>query len=469
MIVKAKGGLRLGVPATASLWYISSNIIARGATFFFTPLFTRLLSPTEYGVYSLYISLMGIFTVVTTLEISGTLIYRALSRFSGHTERLISSFLGVQTLLSAISLVLYLLFFRSVNALTGLSTHLSVLLIMQVFLNSVEGLYFAKKRYAYEYKRVSLINIISGIASPFLALIFIKTGYSAVARMIAPFIISLAVAVPIIYYSLKNCRVMFWREGWSFIFKTALPMLPHFLALSVMAQGDKIVIARLMGEVAVGKYSVAYSAAVLLLLVSGGISLSVNPFILKNMGERVQKIRTALDGVSRLLAIIILLFLSLIPEVFAIIAPSEYYDAFSVIYPVAVSVLFYFLATTLSTAILHYEKPLIITRNSLFSATVSVFLCIFLVNRLGILGGAYSTLISYILLFILNLFSSRTLVGDFIITLRRCVNSILLLICFAVLLFALRVSAISRLLVIIALLIMLIRESGGYIKALRER
>ena len=460
MISKVKTKLKFNAPATASLWYIFSNIFARGTTFLFTPLFTRLLPPEEYGVYSLYISFMGIFTVLTTLEISGALTYRGLAKFKGEEDSFISSLLGVQLLLTASSLILYTLFRKSVNSVTSLSTPLSVLLILQIFLNSAEGIYFAQKRYFYEYRTVSAINIITGILSPFLALFLIRHGYGGTARIIAPFLVSVFAVVPIVRLILKRGGSLFQKDGWKFTFKTALPMLPHFIALSVIAQGDKIIVARLIGEGAVGSYSVSYSAGIILLLITGGISLAINPYIIKNMSAGKDKIRGALDGVTRLLSIIILLFLSVIPEVFGIIAPPEYYGAFSVVYPVGISVIFSFLATTFSTVILHYEKPMKITKNSLICATVSVILCFFLIKRLGYIGGAYATLISYFLLFALNFFTARKLADTDILSVKKSSVSFLLLFSFSVFLFLLRKIFLARFFVIFALSAMLLYEGG---------
>ena len=71
----------------ASFWYAASNALARGCTLIATPVFTRLLSPEEYAIYPLYVSYMGIFTVLATFEIPGVITYGGLSKFGKNLPR----------------------------------------------------------------------------------------------------------------------------------------------------------------------------------------------------------------------------------------------------------------------------------------------------------------------------------------------------------------------------------------------
>ena len=90
-----KDSSRLRVPAKASLWHISSSILARGIGVAVTPIFTRLLTPEEYGLYPLYNTWIGIISVIITLELTGAVIYRGLQKFSEKKDEFISVTLGL--------------------------------------------------------------------------------------------------------------------------------------------------------------------------------------------------------------------------------------------------------------------------------------------------------------------------------------------------------------------------------------
>ena len=105
--------LSIAKPAKAGIFYITTNIFTKLIALLSAPLFTRLLLPGEYGVYSLYISWMGIISVVCALGISGGAIYRALGKFGESHEDLISSAIGILFLSSAALIILSLVFWRA--------------------------------------------------------------------------------------------------------------------------------------------------------------------------------------------------------------------------------------------------------------------------------------------------------------------------------------------------------------------
>ena len=118
-------------------------------------------------------------------------------------------------------------------------------------------------------------------------------------------------AIPISFMSLKKERNMFDGEKWKYLFKMALPMLPHYLALSIMAGGDKIAIAHIMGDGAIGKYSVAYSVGFIISLITSGISLAVSPWLIRHLGNRNNKeISSKLSSITRAVTLLTLLFLA---------------------------------------------------------------------------------------------------------------------------------------------------------------
>lgn len=460
MITENKRHSNINLPAAASLWYATANIISRGAAFIFTPLFTRMLPPDEYGLYSLYTSYMGIFTVITTLEISGSCAYRGLSKFDGEDrDRFASSALGIQILLSASFFTLYMLFRNRINGTTSLTSSLTVFLFIQVFINSAQGIYFAKKRYAYDYKTVSFINILSGILSPIFALVMIRLGAGGEARVIAPLAVSAVFAVPIISEILKKGKRLYSKDVWKFILSLSLPMLPHYLSLSVIAQSDKIIITKMLGESAVGKYSVAYSAGYMLSLLTGGLSLGLTPWMIRKLKSRdTEKIKHTLSATSSVICAFTLIFLATVPEIFGFIAPIEYREAVPSVYPVSISVIFSFLGTLLTNCILHYDRPRLVLRNSSVSAALSVLLSLFLIGRFGYIGGAYSTLISYFVLFALNCLSCRRLIGASILETKVLIKNVSILLFFGSLLFVLRFSLAARIILIFAVVIIFAPE-----------
>lgn len=449
---------KLNKTASASVWYIASNLISRGIAFLFTPIFTRLLSPSEYGIYSLYVSLMGVFTVLSTLQMSGNVIYRGFARFEGKSRgEFLSSALGAQIMLSAASILLVSVLGDSLSKITSLDTGLTLLLLLQIFLSGVEGFYLAECRYVGRYKTVAKINFSVGIITPLLSLILIRAGLRGYARIISPLLISLAVAIPIAVKIIREGKRLIWLRGWRYLFKMTLPMLPHFIALSIIAQSDKIIIARTLGEGALGKYSAAYSIGFILSYVGSAFTIALSPWIIKKMKlGKGEEVRECIISVGKMIGYATLLFLAILPELFRLAVPSEYREALPVAYLTALSVLFSFLASAITICILHYEKPMLITKNSLTVAAVTLPLAYLLTVKVGFIGAAFYTFLAYAMLFLLNLRSIEKIEAEK--PMVKFSLQIALFLIFSALLFFLRISFAARFLCACAVVLLALPE-----------
>ncbi len=459
---------RLPKTARASAWYMASNIISRGIAFLSTPVFTRLLSPSEYGIYSLYVSWLGIFTVAETLEIHGVIAYRGLKEFEGESDKFISASLGALSLLSLISFTLYIIFQSFLSDITALSPPLILMLVFQVFLNGAEGLYFAKQRYDCNYKRVAFLNIASGTLSPLLALFLIKRGgLLGEARIIAPLLVSFVFTVLMIVYILRKNIKIYDRKIWKYLFSSAIPMLPHYISLSVMAQGEKIIISHAIGDSALGAYYIAYSAGLVLSPLTLGVSTALTAWISKKSSEKSRHlISSVLSELYGTVSLIFLLFFLIVPEGFKLLASPDYYYAISSVYPIGLGIFYYFISGILYNLIFTHGGK--ITKNTVASALLGFVFTLAAVRLFGIFGGAVGTLFSYLLLFILNLASSKKVFGIYPIEIQRAVRSSVVLTVGTLLIMLLSGSLLARMILLPAVIMLLLPSLKRSLFIMRE-
>ncbi|MBQ7333406.1 MAG: oligosaccharide flippase family protein, partial [Clostridia bacterium] len=231
--IKAKlENLTIAKPAKAGIFYITTNVFTKLISLLATPLFTRLLLPAEYGVYSLYISWMGIISVIMALGISGGAIYRALGRFRDNPEDLISSAIGI-LLISVVALSALALVFG--EWITGLPPHINSMLIFEVFLNSAEMIVFAHCRYKYSYVKICLINLLYAVLSVGVAIILIYfTPIKAEARIYSSFFASLVLILPLIRKYLRPNK-LYNKKIWEYLLRLSLPLLPSALSTALIA------------------------------------------------------------------------------------------------------------------------------------------------------------------------------------------------------------------------------------------
>lgn len=460
---------KITLPARASLWYTVTGALERASAFLFTPILTRMLTPEEFGLYPLYVSWMGIFTVFCTLEISGSVIYKGLSKFKSKDDFL-SSALFLMSISSIVFFSLYLLFSESINSLTGLTNEITYILFLQIFLTGAQSIYLSKCKYLYKYRTVALLNILFAVASPLITVVLINlTRLRADARIFASLLVSIILTLPLIITIFKRGRI-FVVEIWKFILKFTLPLLPHFLALTVIAQSGKIITASFFGESELGKYSVALSLGFCLNVLTGGIHSALHPWINRKLiSGRESAIEDTVMTLFLFVGIIILLFLSFAPELLDFIAPKEYASALIAIYPVALSVLFSFFSNIIYSTVTFYEKTYLATAASISSALISLLLNLGFTARLGFVSASVILCLSSIILLVFNFFALKLLTEREIFSPKKLCMRSAFIIAFSIPIYALRETFIARLLIAIALLILLLPRLPAYKALATER
>lgn len=371
---KIKFPKRINERAKASVFYGAANLFSRGIGFLFTPLFTRLLLPEEYGVYSLYTSLLGIFTVLISLEICGSISYKGMAKFNtGGTEEYASASFGVGAILYLGACAIYLAASKFIDGLTGLSPALTLILMTQVFFNTTLGIALSRARYEGKYRLVTTVSLTTGILTPLFSVLLILLGSGGYGRVISPLLTSGAAALLLALPTLKKSRKFYDKDIWKFIFGMAIPLLPHYLALSFIASGDKIIVSKLYGGAVLGKYSVACSLGLTPSLFAGGLTAALLPWVIKSLKAGRERVAAAVcERAVRAVCLMTLVFLTALPELYKIFAPSEYSTALPAAYAAAASVPFSFAVTLSTAALLSVKRPIVISLISLFSAAVGI-------------------------------------------------------------------------------------------------
>lgn len=464
---------RLNVPALAGLWYTASSLIERASAIIFTPIYTRLLLPEEYGVFSIYTGIIGIVAVFATLEISGSAVYRGLREFRDR-DRFTSSALGLISLSTLISLSVYAILQKEINRITGLSTPITLLLFFQVFLNGVRSLRISRAKFSYD-KRLPLIegiffSTVIPAVSIALILLFDKDEY---ARIFAMLFASFIFAIPILFSVLYKGRFrLFDKSTWKFILKHTIPSLPHYLSMALIWQIGKITVGRAFSSAETGLLSIAISVGLIPTLLTVGIQSALIPWISRKLYEErrgKEKIYALISKVFLPLSLCVVLFLLLCPELFLFLGSKNYSAALPAVYPVCASVPLVFLSNLFSAEIIHYGKTYLITIGSAIGAVFCLFFNLLFTLRLGFVFSAASILISFAIIVITYSVILKRKFSHFELPAKRLFYIYAVFILLVILAMLLKISFAARILLGAATLLILLprlRELGPFYKEL---
>ena len=466
---KIKKYFSLRLPAKASMWYIASSVVARGIGALSTPIFTRLLSAAEYGVYPLYLSWLTVASVIVSLELSGGAIYRGLQKYGDRKDEFLSSAFGLFLTVFIGFCALYFSFSYFINSLTGLSTFITTLMLVEIFANTVIGFYTAKARFEYRYKSVSALSLISALSSVLLSVVIILlSDAKGEARIIGSVIALCATGTYALFMLLKNSKGIYSKEVWLFLLKVNVPLLPHYFSISLIMRIGEIAVAKGFGKEALGKYSVAVSLGMALTIITSGILSALSPWIIRKIkAKETENIRELLLLITKALCLICLLLLSCAPELLAILTPPDFHSVLPVVYPIAISVIPIFLSNALTSAEMYFEKSILTAIPSVITATVSVLLTLSILPRVDYRFVGLFVLFAYSLLTLLNVLVYKQISGQNPIHVKPTLVSILLTALYSVILFIFRDVMLSRIILALPLLPVLFilgKQAYGKIK-----
>ena len=384
----------LGVKA--ALWFTICSFLQQGVSFLVTPIFTRLMSTEEYGIYSVFNSWKSILSVFITLQLAGGGFAKGLLKFPNR-DRYQSSLMFLTTISIVVWGSAFILAGDVFAEVLELPTKYLFAMIITLLFHQSFSLWAGRQRFEYKYKSLVALTLTTTICAPCLSVAAIKIGiYSVDARIFSLAVVSAAAYGPIMVMMFVKGKCVFDKRIWGYALPFGLAMIPHALANTVLASSDRIMISRMIGDSEAALYNVGYTIAHVIIIFIQSIMGAFTPWMMiridKNNFENVAKITNALGMLFCLISLIPILAG---PEVVAIMGGDKYAKSIWTIPPVAASIYFVFLHCLFSVVQFYYEKKIFILSASCSAAILNVILNYFFIGKFGYLAAAYTTLVCY--------------------------------------------------------------------------
>lgn len=384
----------------ATLWITLCSFLQRGLSFITVPIFTRLLSTADYGSVSVYQSWEMVAMYVATLGVTYGGFNNGMIRFKDDLEGYTTSVVGLVLALGVLWIALCYTLSDNVVALTGMPLVLASLLFVEVIVKGIYDIWVSRMKFDYEYRKLVPASLVLSIAVSALGILFVVMASDKVlARVLSFVLVEAAFAIVLGGCMLKRSKRLFKWEYWKFTLLFNIPLLPHYLSQVVLSSSDRIMIANMCAASDAGIYSIAYSAGMIMTLLTNSLNSTVVPWLYRALAakelRRISKTSiTFLGG----LALIVLVVDILAPEVVAILAPGEYSEAMTLVPVIAASVFFMFMYSYCSNIEFYYEKTGLAAVASVLAAVLNVILNAVFIPLFGYRAAGYTTLACYVVL-----------------------------------------------------------------------
>lgn len=429
--------------------YFASTALISVTRFFLIPIYARYLSPEQYGILGTVNSVSGILAIIMACGLDASFV-RAYYDYPDDKDALRRYMSTVSVFLAIFdSLIVLFLFVIGANVVEHLFPDKGLfypfiaigigIAVANTFLGVFTALLRARQRFIiYAISQIGRFVILIGMT---LALI-IGLGLGAEGALLADlaattltcFVLAglqfaafykgfvddckaLPVAATEFFLSsLKRIRPQLVELGKALAkildpyklrgaLAYGIPLVPYQLALWLIAGSDRLILAKYRGMDEVGIYTLGYSLAAVVNMVVSAIDFAYVPYffqIAKNQPKaQVVFARNAQYYVIGMggICLITMLFAK---EVLEIVAAPAYLSALPVTVVVILAFLFSGLYTIMVLPLLYLKRTRQMTIIALVAAGVNVGLNFIIIPIAGAIGAAWTTVISYVIMFLLT-------------------------------------------------------------------
>lgn len=422
----------------AGIGYTVGNILVKGINFVSLPVFSRLLSTEEFGIYNIFIAYDAILYVILGMALHSS-VKSAFYEYK-KIDEYVSSISLIYLINMGISFVLITVFRGWLISFTGLSWLILYLLIIYSVSTALITLYNNKLSLEYAYKKylcIGLINSIGNVGLSLLFILYLPGNDKAFARIAAVSLVVLLIAMYILYVFYKKERPRYNKKYWKFAVDYSSPIIAHGLSQVVLAQSDRIMIQHFIGYSAAGIYGLAGNVQLVLEVISTSIATVWSTWFFEKIdGNKIDEIKKSSSQLLIFFECAIVGIMAIAPELIYILGGEKYNQSKYIAIPMVISAFVIFAYNVIVPSEYYTKKTKYIMWGTIAAASINIVANYIFIRKHGIVAAAYTTLFSYIIYLLMhvviskrlikfNVLSIRLLIGGFVVALFcMCINLI---------------------------------------------
>ena len=393
----------------AGLWFTICNVLQRGIQFLITPVITRLLTTEEYGTYTLFTSWTNIFLIFASLNLSQGIYYNGLIKNENNEEKYTASLQGLSGVSTTFVFLIVTVTYPVTKRWLSIPYPYIVLMFAVLLTQPAFGFWSAQQRIKYKYVGVLIATLLMAFLTPFTGIMILKIFHlGGYAIILGYSIINIAINGFLYIRNFIKGKTFFSKKYWKQALTFSLPLIPHYLSLTILAQSNRIMVGMYLGKAAAGIYSLANQVALLMSILTTGINSALTPWIYQAIKRNEWK---HIRQVSNMLILIFMGFsmlaVLLAPEILLFLGTEEYLDAKWIIPPMMVATFLTFIYCMFGTILFYFEDTKKIAVASMSGAMLNVILNIIFIPQFGFITTGYTTLASYVVITMVYYFSMR--------------------------------------------------------------
>jgi O-antigen/teichoic acid export membrane protein len=398
------------------IWQATGKFILQGISFFTAPVFTRLLTPSDYGQVAVYGTWVSLCTLFVGLQTYGSIANAKIKYHGNKIDTYLSSIMSISFISFIVVLGVGIAANKFLAEILDLRPDLVIMVIIQSFASFSIAFYTSKLIQYKQAERSTLLALLVSISSTVLAIIFLLSVSENryIVKIYANAIPTIIIGFSLVCLVFFKGRKVYDKIYWNFCLTLTIPLILHGAGGMVLSQSDRVMLQRMSGESVVGVYSFAYNVALVISILWVSFNTTWVPFYYEyKRNNQTDLLLSKAKNYITVFSILTMGFILLAPEVYQVMAPQEYWMGIPLIPLIALAYYFNFLYSFPANYEFYNEKTKLISLGTVCAAIINIVCNFFLIPVYAGMGAAVATLVSFVFLFIFHEIIARFVIRNY--------------------------------------------------------
>ncbi len=422
----------------AGVFYVICQFLIRAISFMITPVYTRLMSPEQYGIIRVYDSWLLILIPIVTLSL-----YRSIEvakyDYKNKYYRYIGNTILLGLLTSILFVVVCIIFWNPLKSIMQMSDFMMIIMLFYIFAEFAIMCFQRREKQMMNYKSSTLFTSVTVVPAAILSVICILIGknqghgnkiveYWGAGYYLPVIIGGFIIAGVMVYQGKGKVDKNMCRYGLVY----SIPLITEVVSIQIMNQSDKIMIQKMIGQTETGIYALAVTVSYILWIIEDAVWGAWQPWMYEKVErEEYNDIQKPWTMMMNGFGFLSLMVVAVGPEVIAILGDKRYGAAIFLIAPLIMSSLFRFYSYSYSAMQNYNKKTGHVALGTIFAMVLNLVLNYIGIRLWGYQAAAYATALSYFVLLIIQGYFEKKVCGMCLISVRKTlvVSGVYFLLC----------------------------------------
>ena len=379
---------------------ILSTVILNVLPLITATLFTRLLGTSGYGILATYNIWVAAAAIVCPLQSQGSLVNARIEYNESEQLGYQSSVMTLSMAAFALWTVLTLAFLKPISQALALPSQVVLIMLAQSFGTFCVSFFGTKLIYELKAGRNMLLSVGVALATFGVSLVLVlrlPQDSRYLGRIWGNASVYALTGVGLCGYILGKGKVFYNRTYWKFCLSLSVPLMFYNLSGLLLGYCDQLMVRGFLGNSQAGIYGFAYQFAGVMFAIFGALNNTWVPFFFndKKAGD-TEKILSQAKNFMELFTILSMGFVLLTPEVFHLLASSDYWPGTELIPLFVTGHYLNFLCTFPVNVENYHKKVRVVAAVTVTSSLLNMVLNYFLIHAMGTTGAVLATVISHV-------------------------------------------------------------------------